>query len=250
MEAPEGYEVIELLASGENPDSVLIFRASRTSPDPKLPPTIICKTFQNLITSPSQEALLRHEYGILQSLNSPLKVAGSDDRQELLVSSDQPSLPKSLIIKTFGVQKAASRLCLTLEDIGGNSFRATFLASLQSTRRVAMPNYNNLPHMTMPMFLYSAYHITRALAYVHSCHIVHRDVNPDNMIISRRYEDIESIDQLSIQLIDFNLAMSVEKGKKYFPSGSFQGYANIKFILTVSSYFADEMPLGAFVLDH
>lgn len=110
---------------------------------------------------PSEEniAQLRHEYNILKKLNIPN------------------------VIRTYGFEKVDHKYILILEDVPDGQTLSTFLSKTQ---------------IDIETFLFMAIQLADLLYSVHLAHIIHKDVNPYNIVISG--------DARQIKLIDFGIA--------------------------------------------
>ncbi|MBE9186887.1 AAA family ATPase [Microcoleus sp. LEGE 07076] len=119
---------------------------------------------------PTLEAItrLKHEYQIRQNLDS------------------------EQIVKTISLETFDQRLALVLEDFGGQS-----LAQLLETETLS-PRAN----------LNIAIQIVKALQYLHSQQIIHKDIKPSNIIINYQTKQVK--------LTDFGIATKLNKENPQF----------------------------------
>ncbi|BAP54797.1 ATPase [Thioploca ingrica] len=90
------------------------------------------------------------------------------------------------IIKAYGLKKYQNTLVLILEDFGGESLKQ-WLA---------------ITPLTINQFLPIALQITESLEQIHVAQVIHKDINPSNIIINRETKQLK--------IIDFNIST-------YFP---------------------------------
>ena len=93
-------------------------------------------------------------------------------------------LSHGAIAQTLGVEQIEGELCLLQEFVDGVN-----LSQLQSQSRPEL--------LPVSVAVYLAREVGRALAYAHGCGIVHRDVTPDNIMLSFDGQ---------VKLIDFGIA--------------------------------------------
>ncbi|MDJ0597268.1 MAG: AAA family ATPase [Crocosphaera sp.] len=115
---------------------------------------VILKILQENYPDPITLSQFKQEYKILSQLNSPR------------------------IIKTYGIHKYQNTLVIILEDFGGISL--DFL--LKKNR------------LNIEFFLNLAIKITEGLEIVHDANIIHKDINPSNIIIHPKTQEIKLID--------------------------------------------------------
>ncbi len=124
---------------------------------------------------PQQEDIsrLKHEYNLIKDLNLP----GA--------------------IRTYKLDKIEHRFALVLEDVPDSTRLSDFL-SKQS--------------ISVDVFLPIALQLTRVLDALHSLHIIHKDINPNNIIITKDHQ---------IKLVDFSIAtqLSQETPEMMSPEG-------------------------------
>ncbi|NJO17034.1 MAG: serine/threonine-protein kinase PknK [Thioploca sp.] len=90
------------------------------------------------------------------------------------------------IIKAYGLKKYQNTLVLILEDFGGESLKLGL---------ATMP-------LTINQFLPIALQITESLEQIHVAQVIHKDINPSNIVINRETQQLK--------IIDFNIST-------YFP---------------------------------
>ncbi|MCI5146094.1 MAG: hypothetical protein D3923_11330, partial [Candidatus Electrothrix sp. AR3] len=86
------------------------------------------------------------------------------------------------VIRTYGIEKHQNTLVIILEDFG-----AVSLKQLLATRL-----------LTVQEFLPLAIQITASLGKIHAANIIHKDINPDNILVN--------IDTKQLKIIDFGIA--------------------------------------------
>ncbi|WP_438002552.1 ATP-binding sensor histidine kinase [Sorangium sp. So ce321] len=121
--------------------------------------------------SQAQIASLRHEHAILDELKD---VDG--------------------IIRSHGVAEDAGRHALLLEDFGGSSLRALNVAG----------------HLSLERILTLAIEVTSVLEAIHQRRIVHRDLNPSNIVMNPA--------DGRVKVIDFGLASALPQEATAFTS--------------------------------
>ncbi len=92
------------------------------------------------------------------------------------------SLNSEGIIKTYGIEKYQNTLIIILEDFGGNSLKKL------------TTDYSFI----FEDFLHFAIQITESLGNIHAANIIHKDINPSNII----WEPITK----QVKIIDFGIA--------------------------------------------
>jgi serine/threonine protein kinase len=112
------------------------------------------------------------------------------------------------VIKVYDIENYENTLVLILEDFGGKSLKKILELKQLITKRA----------LTTAEFLPLAIRLTTSLKEIHAAHIIHRDINPRNIVWNA------VTDQLKI--IDFGLAVvltsaySVLKRKTDQPTGT------------------------------
>ncbi|MGK7954731.1 MAG: AAA family ATPase, partial [Crocosphaera sp.] len=102
----------------------------------------------------------------------------------------------SRIIKTYGMDKYQNSLVIILEDFGG----------------ISLNSFLKKSHLTLKYFLQFAIKIVEGLAVIHDSNIIHKDINPSNIIIRPETKEIK--------LIDFGIStqLSLENTQKINPN--------------------------------
>ncbi len=100
-------------------------------------------------------------------------------RQEYEITQD---LDLAGVIKAYGIEKYQNTLVIILEDFGGESLKQ-FIA--------------NRP-LTMKEFLPIAIQIADSLGNIHAANIIHKDINPSNIVVN--------VDTSLLKIIDFGIA--------------------------------------------
>lgn len=131
-----------------------VYRAKSTSKSDLDASSVIIKTFKTEYPSIEQLNRLRHEYQILQDL----------EVEE--------------IIKPLGLEKYGNGLALVLSDFNGES-----LATAIATRQLKLND-----------FLQVAIHLASTLVQLHQQNIVHKDINPHNILINEKTYEVKLID--------------------------------------------------------
>src|SRR6185369_7105232 len=97
------------------------------------------------------------------------------------------SLAVPQVVRSLALEYAQQRWFMVFEDIGGESLARLRLAG----------------HLSIPAFLDLAIQITAALQQLHRQHIIHKDLNPSNIIFNPT--------SAVLQLIDFGLATRIAR---------------------------------------
>ena len=124
------------------------------------------------------------------SLPVILKVLKSDylDTSELLRYQHEYEILHNLdlegVIKVYGLETYERRLVLISEDFGGNSL-AQLIAESSQVQGMVMP---------IEKILKIIIQITEILSRIHSHNIIHKDINPSNIIFNTKTEQVKIID--------------------------------------------------------
>ncbi len=108
------------------------------------PMPVVLKVLKEEYPNPEEQARYRREYEMTHSLN--------------LIG----------VVKAYSIEKYQNSLVIVLEDFGGESLKHWML------RR----------HFTLPEFLSIAISITESLGQIHLANIIHKDINPTNLIFN------------------------------------------------------------------
>ncbi|HEY9693180.1 MAG TPA: AAA family ATPase [Oculatellaceae cyanobacterium] len=96
------------------------------------------------------------------------------------------------VVKAYSLEQYQNTLLIVFEDIGGESLAKT----LPST------------HLSLEVFLKLAIKIAEILSQVHNRNIIHKDINPSNIIWNRKTDQVK--------LIDFGICTEVSREKPIF----------------------------------
>ncbi|MBD2120881.1 AAA family ATPase [Trichocoleus sp. FACHB-262] len=133
----------------------LVYRGIRKSDH--LP--IILKVLKQDYPTPSELIRYKQEYEITQSLN----LEG--------------------VIKAYAQQDYQRTLVILLEDFGGES--------LEKWIRDAAKAYCPMP---LPKFLHFAITVTKILGDIHTANVIHKDINPSNIVLNPQTGQVKVID--------------------------------------------------------
>ncbi len=129
---------------------------------------LILKILKQNYPTPSELARYRIEYQITKSLD----LTG--------------------VVKVFDLQNYQNTLAMSLEDFGGESLKYW----MQQKR------------FTLAEFLQTAINITEALGQIHAANIIHKDINPANIVFNPQTGQLKIIDfGISTQLTRENLTL-------------------------------------------
>ncbi|MBN2195380.1 MAG: response regulator [Polyangiaceae bacterium] len=98
------------------------------------------------------------------------------------------------IIRVLGLERYRQTAVLVLEDVGGDSL----------DHWLARWRTENAEELPVVRFLDLAIKIAEAVSQVHACGVIHRDINPSNLVVDPRQE--------TVKVIDFGLATSRQRG--------------------------------------
>ena len=123
---------------------------------------------------------------ILQTNNQPIIVKALKEKyptpSELTRYKQEYEITRSLnvdnIIKAYDLQRHENSLIMFLEDFGGQS-----LNYLPSQDKLSLEEFLNI-----------AIKITDALRLIHAANIIHKDINPSNIVYNRETEELKIID--------------------------------------------------------
>lgn len=88
------------------------------------------------------------------------------------------------VIKVYSLETFERSLVLIFEDFGGNSL-AQLIAENSKAQRMVMP---------LEKILKIVIQITEILSRIHNHNIIHKDINPSNIIVNRETEQVKIID--------------------------------------------------------
>ena len=130
--------------------------------------SVVLKVFNKLYPSPENIAAFKREHGILRSLNLPR------------------------VVKAYALQKEQQHWFMVLEDFGGDSLTNLGLAG----------------NLELVKFLKLAIAITKALGSIHTAQIIHKDINPANILYNP--------DNKKVKLIDFGISSTLSRENPSF----------------------------------
>ena len=102
------------------------------------------------------------------------------------------------VIKAYSQQDYQRTLVIVLEDFGGDS-----LQKLRESRELACP-------MPLAEFLRLAIAITEILGRIHAANVIHKDINPGNIVLN--------LDTGVVKIIDFGIATQFNRTNPTFKS--------------------------------
>lgn len=129
---------------------------------------VVLKTSAEEFPDPAVVDRIRREFAIVNALNSPR------------------------IVRAHGLEQAESRPILTLEDFGGESLRCAL----------------ELLPFTIAESLDIGIAILSGLVALHRANVIHKDLNPANIVINR--------DDGTVKIIDFGIATTVPREHSHF----------------------------------
>ncbi len=159
-----GYQITEVLHTSA---LTLVYRAYREQDQC----SVILKTLANEYPARKDLDRLQHEYALTQNWS------GFALAQDL----------KYGLVRAHDLVQHQNKLVLILEDIGGTSIRQL------------------LDGQTMPVdeFLPFAIAFAKNLHQIHQQHIIHKDINPANLVLNRTTGQV--------QIIDFGIASQLSR---------------------------------------
>jgi predicted ATPase len=158
------YQILTLIY--ESPNS-LVYRAIRDEDNQP----VILKVLKEDYPTPEELTRYRQEYEITKNIN----LEG--------------------VIKTYAIEKYQNTLVIVLEDFGGDSLKAN---SPLFRGRGCVDSLQKKGRGCVEEFLHLAIQITDSLGQIHAANIIHKDINPTNIVFN------PATNQLKI--IDFGLA--------------------------------------------
>ena len=158
------YEIIQKIYESANS---IVYRAILKADNQP----IILKILKENYPTPSELTRYKQEYEVTRSLNS------------------------DGIIKAYDLQRYENSLVMFLEDFGGESLK--LLMQDRSTRVAeVMPKASSFAydHFSLKEFLSIAIKTTQSLAVIHDANIIHKDINPSNIIYNPETKQLKIID--------------------------------------------------------
>ncbi|MFZ2633750.1 MAG: protein kinase, partial [Desulfosalsimonadaceae bacterium] len=164
-----GYPSTEKLYEGRQ---TIVYRGVRESD--KQP--VIVKILKGEYPSPESLARLKREYEIIRDINSDRSIDG--------------------VVKVYGLEKSQSTLAMIFEDFGGESLSRLFTAGHPLELPLNRP-------LDLKDFLNLFIRITEIVGQIHQCGIIHKDINPTNIVFNPQTN--------IIKLIDFGIASQLSR---------------------------------------
>lgn len=178
MDIISGYEINEELYKSLNS---LVYRGRRKVDDQP----VILKMLNRAYPSPEKIAWFKREYAILQSLNPAVKPTVNG---KAAAATAEASAPAG-VIEAYSLETDQHRWVMTLEDFGGES----------------LTRLGQAGKLTLTEFLKLAIHIVDILGQVHQQHIMHKDINPSNIVLNPMTGQVK--------LIDFGISTALSREK-------------------------------------
>jgi predicted ATPase/serine phosphatase RsbU (regulator of sigma subunit)/tRNA A-37 threonylcarbamoyl transferase component Bud32 len=136
-------------------ENSLIYRGNRQQDNQP----VILKILKNDYTKPTEQIRYKHEYELTRSLD----IEGT--------------------IKVYGLEETSNNSVLIVEDFGGISLKQ-WLTNGEDNLRI----------LPLKEFLIIAIQIAEVLAKVHAANVIHKDINPANILINLTTGKIKLID--------------------------------------------------------
>lgn len=151
----DGYRIQTLIYESINS---IVYRGIRQEDNQP----IILKILQQDTPTPQERTRYRQEYEIINTLN----LDG--------------------VVTAYGLEEIEHRLIIILEDFGGISWR-------QAMRTIA-PDTQQIPPLPLLEFLPIAIQVADILGMVHAANVIHKDINPANIIFHPETRQTKLID--------------------------------------------------------
>ena len=87
------------------------------------------------------------------------------------------------VIKAYSLQEYQRRLVIILEDFGGTSLKMLINDPVEAKNIASLPN-----------FLHIAIKIAEILGNIHAANIIHKDINPANILFNQETGQVKIID--------------------------------------------------------
>ncbi|MDM8568015.1 AAA family ATPase [Thiotrichales bacterium HSG1] len=129
--------------------------------------SLIYRGYRNNDNQPVILKMLKQDYPSPTELNRY--------QQEFEITSN---LASNGIIKTYDIEKYQNTLVIILEDFDGSSLKQLMLERA----------------FNLKDFFSFAIQITEGLGYIHAANIIHKDINPSNIIINPKTKQVKIID--------------------------------------------------------
>ncbi|OQY46285.1 MAG: serine/threonine-protein kinase PknK [Candidatus Parabeggiatoa sp. nov. 2] len=150
-------------------DNSIVYRGVREADN--LP--VILKVLKEDYPSPEKLAHYRQEYDITRRLEN---IEG--------------------VINTYGLEKYQNTLVIILEDFGGKSLEKMLAPSLLERGRGCVEAHTLLENDQggVEEFLSIALKITEILGEIHAANVIHKDINPSNLVYNSETKQLKIID--------------------------------------------------------
>jgi predicted ATPase/serine phosphatase RsbU (regulator of sigma subunit)/tRNA A-37 threonylcarbamoyl transferase component Bud32 len=137
----------------------LVYRAIREMDNQP----VILKVLKKHYPTPEELARYRQEYEISKSLNI------------------------KYVVKTYGIEKYKKTLVMILEDFGGESLKTALCSQSKPPKEQSFK-------FTLSVFFPVAIQIADALGQIHAASVIHKDINPSNIVWNKTTEQLKIID--------------------------------------------------------
>ncbi|MBT9314047.1 hybrid sensor histidine kinase/response regulator [Leptothoe spongobia] len=134
--------------------------------------SVIIKQLRQEYPPPKVLARFRQEYDIIHYLTD--SVRNQSDHDHATSSPDAAQF----IIQAYGLEPYGKTQAIILEDFGGESLRSHLKAG----------------PMPLQVFLPLAIKIAQALGYIHNANVIHKDINPANIVFNAASGQVKIID--------------------------------------------------------
>lgn len=145
----------QILATLKDDETTALYRGIRARD--KVP--VILKVLKPEHPDLKEVARFRHEYQIMRNL----------------------ALPG--VVKAIGLEKYNNRLALVLEDFGGESLKHFLSNEIRANKKIELID-----------FLPIAISLANSLSDIHKHKIIHKDINPNNIIINAQTREVKIAD--------------------------------------------------------
>jgi len=173
-----GYTIYETLFESRNS---FIYRAYRQCDNRP----VILKSLKEQYPLPEQIAQFKREFEIANTLSS---IHGTDSTQ-------------TGVVEVYSFEKHGYSFVIVMEDFGGES-----LDRMIQVGKIQLPTYG------IAEFLLLAIRITEALAKIHQRNIIHKNINPSNIVFNKNTGQVK--------IIDFGLAVTLQKDNPVYNSSN------------------------------
>jgi serine/threonine protein kinase len=95
------------------------------------------------------------------------------------------------VIKVYALEKSQNTLVIVLEDFGGESLKGALLLARKDGGVPSGGGFGGIPFSD---FIPLAIQITKALGNIHATNIIHKDINPTNIVWNQNTHQLKIID--------------------------------------------------------